>query len=71
MTGVVIPIKLTKNIPDEPPMEVPNITNLPSFGTMAPDFVALHNSSGNKVAIEKKVQEEIYQKYKTWEIVIN
>ena len=49
LTEVVIPIQLTKTIPDEPPMEVPTIPNPLSFGTMAPDAVALHKYSGNKV----------------------
>ena len=49
LTEVVIPIQLTKIIPGEPPVEVPTIPNPPSFGTMAPDAVALHKYSGNKV----------------------
>ena len=48
-------------------MKVPTITDLPSFGTMAPDAVAIHNSFGNKVNNPKqsakkkrsKIEEEV------------
>ena len=55
LKAVFISLQLTKTIPEDPPMEVPTITNLPSFGTMAPYVVAIHKSSGNKVATTKKV----------------
>ena len=54
MKEFVIPIQLTKTIPDEPPMEVPTIPNLPSFGTMAPDVIAHRDFFSNKVANDKQ-----------------
>ena len=67
MTAVAITLQLTKTIPDDPPMVVPTITNLPSFGTMAPDDVGIHNYYSNKVATDKqstiedrsKIEEEV------------
>ena len=35
-------------------MEVPTVQKLPSFGTIAPDIIAIHNSSGNKVYNDKQ-----------------
>ena len=63
MAAVVIPLQLTKTILNNPPMELPNIPNLPYFGTMAPYAVAIHNSSGNKVDNAKQsAREEISEK---------
>ena len=58
LTAFFIPSQVTKTTPDEPSMEVPNIPNLTSFGTMAPYVIALYNSSGNKVAnIKQRARE--------------
>ena len=60
--AVVITLQIRKTITDDPPMEVPTITNVPYFGTMAPWVFALHNSSGNKVANDKQNSREKTEK---------
>ena len=55
LTAVFVTLKLTKTILNEPPMEVPTIPNLTSFGTMVPDVIPPHNYSGNKLANARKI----------------
>ena len=71
LTEVVIPLQPTKTITDKPPMEVPTITNLPSFGTMAPYVVDINKSSYNKVATDKQNKIKDREKYNRKEMVIN
>ena len=59
---VVITLQLKKTITDEPPMEVPSIPNLPSFGTMQPYVVDIHNYSSNKVDNSKESAREEREK---------
>ncbi len=58
---VVLPLKNTKIVPDEPPMNLPGLPTLPALGTVAKDITALevnNNRAGLQLRINAMLGQE-------------